>query len=102
MKKLLQGAVVVSAFLFAMSASVVAQSSNGPNGNAYGYSVHGNTTGFTKKAIDLGAADPTMVISATVWLTLHNEAQLDQLVRPQPHNGPAKFHNCITHTRSNT
>src|SRR5260370_24720762 len=96
MKKLLQGAVVVSAFLFAMSASVVAQSSNGPNGNAYGYSVHGNTTGFTKKAIDLGAADPTMVISATVWLTLHNEAQLDQLVRQQHQKGSANFHKWIT------
>jgi len=96
MKKRLQTAVVVSAFLFVMSASVVAQSSKSPNGNAYGYSIHGNTTGFTKKAIDLGAVDPTMVISATVWLTLHNEAQLDQLVRQQHQKGSANFHKWIT------
>jgi subtilase family serine protease len=101
MKKLLQGAVVVSAFLFAMSASVLAQSSKSPNGNAYGYSIHGNTTGFTKKATDLGAADPTMVISATVWLTLHNEAQLDQLVRQQHQKGSANFHKWITQASFN-
>jgi subtilase family serine protease len=60
------------------------------------YSISGNTPGFIKKATDLGSADPTTVISVTVWLTLHNEAQLDQLVRQQNQKGSPNYRKWIT------
>ncbi len=81
MKILFRTVGVVSALVLAAAAGVLAQSSNGPNGNAYGYVVHGNTPGFVQRAVDNGATDPGTVITVTAWLKLHNENQLDQLVQ---------------------
>jgi subtilase family serine protease len=101
MKKLLQGAVVVSAFLFAMSASVVAQSSKSPNGNAYGFVVHDNTPGFVQRAVDNGPTDPTTLITVTAWLKLHNENQLDQLVQGLYSKKSPNFHKWINQDQFN-
>ena len=61
-----------------------------------GSTLTGNTPGFVKKAADLGSADPTTVIAVTVWLKLHNEAQLDRLVGQQYQKGSPNFHKWIT------
>jgi subtilase family serine protease len=63
--------------------------------------ISGNTRGFTQKATDLGSADPTTVISVTVWLNLHNEQQLDRLVQQQYQKGSASFHKWITQNSFN-
>lgn len=60
-----------------------------------------NTPGFVRKAVDLGPTDPTAVIAVTVWLQLHNEQQLDQLVQQQNQKGSAKFHKWITQDQFN-
>jgi subtilase family serine protease len=51
-----------------------------------------NTPGFIKNAKDLGPVDPSTVIEVTAWLDLHNEAQLDQLVKQQQTKGHANYH----------
>jgi subtilase family serine protease len=60
-----------------------------------------NTPGFIKKAQDLGPTDPTSVIAVTVWLQLHNEQQLDQLVTQQAQKGSANYHKWITQDQFN-
>ena len=51
-----------------------------------------NTPGFVKNAKDLGPVDPATRISVTAWLKIHNESQLDQLVRQQTTKGNPNFH----------
>ncbi|MFL5298852.1 MAG: protease pro-enzyme activation domain-containing protein, partial [Anaeromyxobacteraceae bacterium] len=51
-----------------------------------------NTPGLVKNGKDLGPVDPATVISVTVWLKLHNEAQLENLVRQQHTKGNPNFH----------
>src|ERR1019366_5057852 len=58
-----------------------------PLASAQTYTIHGNTPGFIQKAQDLGAVDPSCVISVTAWLKLHNEAKLDKLVESQRQKG---------------
>ncbi len=101
MKKLMRTVGLVSAFVLAMAAGVLAQSSNGPNGNAYGYVVHGNTPGFVQRAVDNGATDPATVITVTAWLKLHNENQLDQLVQQLYSKKSANFHKWINQDQFN-
>ena len=60
-----------------------------------------NTPGFVAKATDLGAMDPNTVITVTVWLKLHNEAQLDNLVAQQHQRGTAQYHKWITQDQFN-
>jgi len=50
-----------------------------------------NTPAFIKKATDLGAANPSTVITATVWLKLRNQNQLDRLVQQQYQKGSANY-----------
>src|SRR5215469_11282333 len=50
-----------------------------------------NTPGFVKHATDLGAANPSTVITATVWLKLRNESQLDKLVQQQYRKGSPSY-----------
>lgn len=50
-----------------------------------------NTPGFVKKATDLGPANPSTVITATVWLKLRNQNQLDKLVQQQYQKGSAGY-----------
>jgi subtilase family serine protease len=64
-------------------------------------SISQNTPGFIKNAKDLGPTDPNAVISVTAWLKLHNEQQLDQLVKQQTTKGNANFHKWITQDQFN-
>jgi len=86
-------AVVVIA---ALAVTFLVSANAAQNSGSTNYSLTGNRPGFIKKATDLGSADPTTVISVTVWLTLRNEAQLDQLVRQQNQKGSPNFHKWIT------
>jgi len=52
-------------------------------GNLKAGSISGNTPGFVAQATDLGPVDPNSVITVIVWLKLHNEAQLNNLVAQQ-------------------
>lgn len=61
-----------------------------------------NTPGFIKSAKDLGPVDPATVISVTAWLKLHNESQLDQLVRQQTTKGSPNFHKWISQSQFNS
>jgi subtilase family serine protease len=65
-------------------------------------SIANNTPGFIKKAVDLGPTDPSAVISVTVWLQLHNEQQLQQLVQQQYQKGSPNFHKWITQDQFNS
>ena len=66
------------------------------------YTSANNTPGFVKKAVDLGPTDPTAVIAVTVWLQLHNEQKLDQLVQQQNQKGSSSFHKWITQDQFNS
>ena len=63
--------------------------------------VSGNTPGFIKKATDLGAVDPSTVMTATVWLKLHNEGKLDSLVQQQYKKGSSNYRKWITQDQFN-
>ena len=84
-------AIVAIASLASYSHSASAQSSSGPNGNAYGYVVKNNTPGFVSRAVDQGPADPNTVISVTAWLKLQNQNQLDQLVQQLSRSYPRQW-----------
>ncbi len=73
-----------------------------PSASAQTYTIHGNTPGFIQKATDLGAADPSAVISVTAWLKLHNERKLDQLVASQKQKGSANYQKWITQDQFNS
>jgi len=69
--------------------------------DAQSYKIPGNTPGFIKKAKDLGAADPSTVISVTAWLKLHNENQLDNLAQQLNQKGSPNFHRWLTQAQFN-
>jgi subtilase family serine protease len=60
-----------------------------------------NTPGLIKNAKDLGATNPSTVISVTVWLNLQNEIKLDQLVKQQYQKGSGTNHKWITQDQFN-
>src|SRR5258706_3387241 len=66
------------------------------------FAISNNTPGFIRKAVDQGPVAPSTVISVTVWLKLHNEKQLDQLVRQQYQQGSAKYRQWITQDQFNS
>jgi subtilase family serine protease len=70
--------------------------------SAQSYVISGNTPGFIKQAQDLGAADPSAVISVTAWLSLHNENKLDQLVKGQNQKRSPNYHKWITQGQFNS
>jgi subtilase family serine protease len=76
-----------------------ASASQKPNLNTY--RVPNNTPGFIKKATDLGALNPSTVISVTVWLKMQNESKLDQLVKQQYRKGSPNYHKWITQSQFN-
>ncbi len=80
LQSVLLGLIVCSAYGQANSANVLSKS----------------TPGFIKKAVDMGPLDPSTVITVTAWLQLHNQAQLDALVKQQNTRGSAKFHKWIS------
>jgi N-terminal domain of anti-restriction factor ArdC/Pro-kumamolisin, activation domain len=49
--------------------------------SASGQLVVGNTPGFVSSAQDLGPENPTRIIDVTLWLRLHNRADLDSLAK---------------------
>ncbi len=71
------------------------------NPNSNGYTISNNTPGFIKKASDQGAVDPATVITATVWLKLHNENKLDQLVQQQYQKGSSAYHQWLAQDQFN-
>jgi len=72
-----------------------------PLAGAQTHTIHGNTPGFIQKAQNLGAVDPASVIPVTVWLKLHNESKLDQLVESQKQKGSANYQKWITQAQFN-
>jgi subtilase family serine protease len=73
-----------------------------PLASAQTYTIHGNTPGFIQKAHDLGAVDPSSVISVTTWLKLRNEGKLDKLVESQRQKGSANYQKWITQDQFNS
>jgi subtilase family serine protease len=60
------------------------------------YVIPNDVPGFVARATDLGAAPATDTATVTVWLSLHNEGRLAQLVKGQQTRGSATFHQWIT------
>jgi subtilase family serine protease len=58
---------------------------------AQSHVVPNNTPGFIKQANDLGPANAGTVITATVWLNLRNQSQLDRLVQQQYQPGSPNY-----------
>jgi Pro-kumamolisin, activation domain len=85
--------------LLGFGLSIVTVALGAGNGNSF--AVSGNTPGFVAKATDLGPLDPNTVIAVTVWLNLHNEAQLDKLVAQQQQRGSGQYHDWITQDQFN-
>ena len=73
-----------------------------PLASAQTYTIHGNTPGFIQKATDLGAVDPSSVISVTAWLKLRNEGKLDKLVESQRQKGSTNYQKWITQDQFNS
>jgi len=94
-------APLIRRVLLALAASL-AFSVFATTANAQNYRIPNNTPGFVKQAVDLGATDPSSFISVTVWLKLHNENQLDQLVKQQYQKGSPAFHKWITQAEFNS
>src|SRR5215510_5541509 len=61
-----------------------------------------NTPGFIKNAKDVGEADLGTMMTATVWLKLHNENLLDKLTSDQYNKKSPGFHKWITQSDFNT
>jgi subtilase family serine protease len=91
MKKLL--AIIISVGL----STAVHMQADPPN-----FVITGNTPTFIQQAADGGAVDPSTLITITVWLKLHNQAQLDALVRQQQQVNHANYHRWLTQTQFNT
>jgi subtilase family serine protease len=60
------------------------------------YTITDNTPGFIKKAADKGSANASDQITVTVWLNLHNENQLSQLLIQQSTKGSGQFHKWLS------
>jgi subtilase family serine protease len=85
----LRPAVAALLLLILVSPALHGQSS----GNS---AVPQNTPGFIKHAKDLGQADLGKMITATVWLKLHNENLLDRLVSDQYNKKSSNYHKWLS------
>lgn len=85
---------IFSALVFALASSLLAVS-------AQSSVVPKNTPGFVKKATDLGPANPATVITATVWLKLHNQSRLDRLVQQQYQKGSPNYQKWVDQSMIN-
>src|SRR2546430_2965045 len=65
------------------------------------YTITNNTPGFIKKATDKGSATASDQITVSVWLNLHNENQLSQLLTQQTTKNSGQFHKWISQTQFN-
>lgn len=86
--------LIFSALVFALASSLLAVS-------AQSSVVPKNTPGFVKKATDLGPANPATVITATVWLKLHNQSRLDRLVQQQYQKGSPNYQKWVDQSMIN-
>jgi subtilase family serine protease len=68
---------------------------------SYAGALANNTPGFVKHAADMGAVDPSTVISVTAWLELRNKDALDALVQQQNSRGSGNYHAWITQNQFN-
>lgn len=85
---------IFCALVFALASSLLAVS-------AQSSVVPKNTPGFVKKATDLGPANPATVITATVWLKLHNQSQLDRLVQQLYQKGSPNYQKWVDQSMIN-
>lgn len=95
-------AAACMAFAIAALTALVIVNSDAAQAAASSYAISGNTPGFVKKAADLGPADPTGIVAVTVWLGLHNQQQLDQLVLNQNQKNSPNYHKWISQSSFNT
>lgn len=58
-----------------------------------------DTPGFITNAVDVGPVNPADVIEVTVWLQLHNQQQLDQLVQSQHQKGSNNYQKWLNQTQ---
>ncbi len=63
--------------------------------------VANNTPGFVKKATDLGPANPSTVITATVWLKLQHQNQLDRMVQQLYQKGSPNYQKWVDQSMIN-
>jgi kumamolisin len=63
--------------------------------SASGQLVVGNTPGFVSTAQDLGAEDPSNVISASLWLNTHNRSTLDALAQQLYQKDSPSYRHCL-------
>src|SRR5215469_6910129 len=85
--------MTVRRFLQFMLLALVVGTAYGQNG---AHVLAKNTPGFIKKAVDQGPLDPSTVITVTAWLQLHNQSQLDALLKQQHTRGSAQFHQWLS------
>jgi len=89
-------------FLFGCAA-IAALALSGVHGFAQNNNlIANNTPGFIRKAVDQGAVDLSNIIAVTVWLKMHNQNQLDNLVQQQRQKGSTKYQQWITQDQFNT
>jgi subtilase family serine protease len=91
MLRVFSHSVVAATLLLGVSGCwiVSAQSSGGTT-------LANNTPGFIKNGKDLGEADLSSMIAATVWLKLHNENLMDRLVKDQYNPKSPGYHKWIS------
>jgi subtilase family serine protease len=63
--------------------------------------ISNNTPGLIQHAADQGPVDPASVLTVNVWLKLHNEKQLDQLLEGQKSKDSPNYHRWITQSQFN-
>lgn len=95
-------AIAVVALIVLVATGIAHAGSLSANPNNNGYTISNNTPGFIKNAKDTGAVDPSTQISVTVWLNLHNESQLDQLVQDQNTKGSSSYHQWLNQSQFDT
>jgi len=88
-------AVCLCVFAGTASAGNGHGSGNGGSAGSGNYTIPNDTPGFIKHAQDTGSADQSQTIDVTVWLSLHNESQLDSLVQQQRTKGSPNYHKWI-------
>jgi len=64
------------------------------------YIITNNTPGFIKKLRTKDRPMPAIKITVSVWLNLHNENQLSQLLTQQTTKGSGQFHKWLSQSRS--
>lgn len=93
--------IMVLVVAFTIRSGIAHAGSPSANPSSNGYVISNNTPGFIHKAQNLGAIDQSTVMSVTVWLHLHNGAQLDAQVHNQYAKGSSQYHQWLTQDQFN-